>query len=512
MSSKGHPPIRALAALHSSDLGGAERSHVERALDLRGEGVLLHSLIPAPDSGLGTVLDELGLPFSVMTFTPWWIATSEPDVQDVGSGELASFVSPPSVKEYLDRMKAFRPDVVLSITCVNPHAALAARMLDIPHVWFLSELAVPEHGLFVTVPHTEVGHEIARLSDRVVCVSRAVRDKFFGQLTEAEFEARGIRVIHDAPRLLEAPQDDGSSEQRSAEHREAHGQASEGWHTVGVVGTFVPGKRHALAIEALGTLARRGVRVRMTFFGSGPESGAQSLLRLAQENGVDDRLEFRYERDQRAVFAAVDSIVVPSTDEGFGRVPFEAATEGRPVIYAKSGALKEFMVNGITGIAFEPGDGHGLADAIARLIGDVDLKVSLAASAREHLRKFCESPPRGSAVREILEEALDSRRTTGGSPDPQDILAATFIRMVEGQAAAEDAYSVLAAEHEELAGKQQDLLVQQAVLWADIRGLESEREGLLGERDWWFVQFHHLRQRRSVRAVLWVSSFFGRRS
>jgi len=394
MTSPPERPIVACVAVHSSGLGGAERSHLERCLDLRAEGVTMHSLIPAPDRGLGRELRAAGLPVSFVPGSPWWISVTEQATTRRPGQPLHEYVSEQSVHALMSAIARVQPDVVLTVTSVDPHAAIAARALGIPHVWFIEELAVPVHGLHPTVAHTEIGRAIRALSGSVVCASRAVRDHFFGPLSDEEALGQDLHVIYSAPRIPsgdEAPTDprnDGA-----------------GSTVVGVIGTFIEGKGQRVAVEALGLLSERGVGVRMILFGSGPDDEVEALQRRAGELGVDHLLELRFEHDRSQIFAAVDLVAVTSTQEGFTRVPFEAAASHRPIVYADEGSSREVMVPDVTGIPFAAHDPDSLADAIERLAGDPDLRGRLAASARAQLEAFCARPARGAQLREVIASA-----------------------------------------------------------------------------------------------------------
>jgi glycosyltransferase involved in cell wall biosynthesis len=54
-------------------------------------------------------------------------------------------------------------------------------------------------------------------------------------------------------------------------------------------------------------------------------------------------------------------------------VVLEAMAAGRPVVASNIAGLDEVVVAGETGLLFKPGDPHGLADALLKLIQDPSL-------------------------------------------------------------------------------------------------------------------------------------------
>lgn len=460
--------ILVCAALHSSRLGGAEQSHLERASDLLNEGVVVHSILPAPDHGLGALLREAGLPVSLAQNSPWWIGIDDIAATLGGAPPLERFVSEEAVHESMEMLAQIRPDAVVTVTSVNPHGALAARALGIPHIWVLTELAVPIHGLHPTVPHLEIGRAILELSDQVVCVSRAVRSKFYGEPSEAEFAARGIHVIHNAPRMP-AP-----SPERPAVVQKV---TEPGQLTIGVIGTFAEGKGQAIAVDALSLLASWDKQARIMFFGQGSPEAVAELRARASEAGIAELVEFLHEPDRHAMYAMLDIVAVTSVQEGFGRVPFEAAASHRPVVYADDGALQEFMVPDTTGLAFRPHDAHSLARALERLIDDAELRGELAARAKQHLGEFCHTPSRGEQLRTVIDRAV-SREKPGPWRDLAFDLRASALEL--------------------------------GLRRAERDGLLSQRDGLVAELHWWRGQFHRLQARRSVRIALALARLIGR--
>lgn len=74
--------------------------------------------------------------------------------------------------------------------------------------------------------------------------------------------------------------------------------------------------------------------------------------------------------------------VLPSRAESFGIANLEAMAAGLAVVTTRTGAIPEYLEDGVQGLLVAPGDAAGLASAIARLIADPDLRRRLGAAAR----------------------------------------------------------------------------------------------------------------------------------
>lgn len=85
----------------------------------------------------------------------------------------------------------------------------------------------------------------------------------------------------------------------------------------------------------------------------------------------------------REYYARADICVAPSIwQEPFGLVAVEAMASGRPVVVSRVGGLQHIVVDGESGLLFDPGDADGLAECLARLLDDDALRQRMGAAAR----------------------------------------------------------------------------------------------------------------------------------
>ncbi|MBJ8338189.1 glycosyltransferase family 4 protein [Antrihabitans sp. YC3-6] len=82
---------------------------------------------------------------------------------------------------------------------------------------------------------------------------------------------------------------------------------------------------------------------------------------------------------------AADAIVLPSRYEPFGIIALEAAAAGTPLVTSTAGGLGEAVVDGVTGLSFEPGDVAGLTSAVRETLDDPAAAQLRATAARERL-------------------------------------------------------------------------------------------------------------------------------
>ncbi|MCZ4078400.1 glycosyltransferase family 4 protein [Rhodococcus sp. H36-A4] len=82
---------------------------------------------------------------------------------------------------------------------------------------------------------------------------------------------------------------------------------------------------------------------------------------------------------------SADAIVLPSRYEPFGIIALEAAAAGTPLVASTAGGLGEAIVDGQTGLSFEPADVAGLTAAVRNVLDNVDAAQARASAARERL-------------------------------------------------------------------------------------------------------------------------------
>ncbi|MDI9977856.1 glycosyltransferase family 4 protein [Rhodococcus sp. NM-2] len=80
-----------------------------------------------------------------------------------------------------------------------------------------------------------------------------------------------------------------------------------------------------------------------------------------------------------------DAIVLPSRYEPFGIIALEAAASGTPLVASTAGGLGEAVVDGETGMSFQPGDVAGLTSAVREVLDDPAGAQQRAVAARDRL-------------------------------------------------------------------------------------------------------------------------------
>lgn len=152
--------------------------------------------------------------------------------------------------------------------------------------------------------------------------------------------------------------------------------------TLGFAARFEdPRKNLGLLLEALARLRRRGMAARLRLAGAEPSAATRARIAAL---GLADAVEFVGELPVAALpdfYRSLDLFVLPSHQEGLCIAGIEAMATGVPVVSTRCGGPEDYVRDGETGFlcGSTPED---MAGAIARVIGDRDVRDRLGAGAR----------------------------------------------------------------------------------------------------------------------------------
>jgi glycosyltransferase involved in cell wall biosynthesis len=161
-------------------------------------------------------------------------------------------------------------------------------------------------------------------------------------------------------------------------------------------GRLAPEKRTEDILFALGKLGLHHQSVGLVVVGDGPER--PKLERLTAKLGLSHRVLFMGEQgaNARAYLPSAQCYIQASAYEGYSRTLVEAALAKIPIITTDVGIVGEVLKGYQDVLATPPGDTANLAAHMQAIIGDHQLRHTLAMNAehsvRNHLARFMEGP------------------------------------------------------------------------------------------------------------------------
>jgi glycosyltransferase involved in cell wall biosynthesis len=269
----------------------------------------------------------------------------------------------------------YKVDVVHTNTAVLPTAPLAAKLTGRRSIWHIREFFLEFPGLWRFYQHY-----MGLLSSRLITISSAVKSQF-----QAGLHSK-CTTIYDG---FEAGDAIGDPE-ASLALRKSIGSPKQ---LVGVVGRikFVR-KGQEVLVKAAALLRERFPEVRYLIVGTtspGSEDHLGRLKELIRSNGLEDQFFFTGDMtDVRHVYEALDITVVPSIQaEPFGLVVMESMALGTSVVGSRGGGIAEQVIDGETGLLFTPGDEGELAQALARLLENDQLRLRMGRAGQVRARQ-----------------------------------------------------------------------------------------------------------------------------
>ncbi|MGW6172555.1 glycosyltransferase [Arthrobacter sp. NPDC055138] len=167
-------------------------------------------------------------------------------------------------------------------------------------------------------------------------------------------------------------------------------------HRIVTLGRLVPRKGVDLAVRAVQLLKDQGIDdVELLVVGGAAGAAglaadpeAQRLRGLARELGVEDQLVLRGQLSQEhipPVLRSADVVICAPWYEPFGIVPLEAMACGVPVVAASVGGLIDTVVDRKTGLHVPPRDPQAVADAVAELLANPQLRRELGQAGHQRV-------------------------------------------------------------------------------------------------------------------------------
>ena len=161
-----------------------------------------------------------------------------------------------------------------------------------------------------------------------------------------------------------------------------------GGNVLAAAGRLVPQKGFDLLLEAFAKLAPEHPAWKLVIWGEGEERAC--LERQRDLLGLTGRVELPGVSAQPGGWVqTADAFVLSSRYEGWGIVLTEAMAAGLPAVsFDCDFGPRDMIESGVDGILVPLGDVGALVSALARVLGDAELRKRLGAQARLSARRF----------------------------------------------------------------------------------------------------------------------------
>jgi len=270
---------------------------------------------------------------------------------------------------------------------------LKPMLLHLHHVWPAADRYLPSLARAAGVTHLVVTeHIVGRAhsdgqralkrqeldhADAVTAVCGAVADSLVRDYGVPRTRVRVVPNGADLPDELEE-----RPAARKLRDRMGVGMFKPLWVCVG---RLEEQKGHAVLLEALAEIKRRGLDFVVAIAGDGSLRAA--LEKKTHELGLESRVHFLGQVDSVGpVLLAADAVVLPSRWEGLPLTLLEALARSRAVVASRVGGIPEVIEDGVHGRLVPPGDAAALAAVLEDFHKKPDAAQRLGAEGAERVR------------------------------------------------------------------------------------------------------------------------------
>jgi glycosyltransferase involved in cell wall biosynthesis len=138
--------------------------------------------------------------------------------------------------------------------------------------------------------------------------------------------------------------------------------------------------------EACRLLKNQNLPFHCTFVGGDADLTVEQCRRLAEASGLSETVTFvgkKYGGEKESAFAQTDIFAFPTYNETFGLVLLEAMQHSLPVVASIEGGIPDIVDDGVTGYLVPKKDADRLAEKLAVLINDPELRKKMGCAGRE---------------------------------------------------------------------------------------------------------------------------------
>jgi len=156
---------------------------------------------------------------------------------------------------------------------------------------------------------------------------------------------------------------------------------------VGFIGWLLPIKGPLNLLKAMQFVWQDLPDAQLVFVGKGDLD--LELRTAALKSRANGRVKFLGWRDDvDEILPVFDVLVLPSLNEGMGRVLVEAMAAGKPVVASNVGGIPDLVEHGRNGLLVPPGDEQALAEAVKRLLKDPEKSKQMGQQGRQICGQF----------------------------------------------------------------------------------------------------------------------------
>jgi glycosyltransferase involved in cell wall biosynthesis len=347
---------------------------------------------------------------------------------------------------------------------VIPQGAFAAGLLGLPHIWRITEFGLPEFGIEYLIEEHIRKQFIVAGSEKIIFVSNALR-KTYSPYSGKDQDVTMYSAVRD---LMNKTSIDPFEKKPLLK--------------IICPSTICQGKRQEDIITAVHLLDQKGIQsVLVGLIGDvTSEEYGKKLNELIRRYQLESRVEILPFADNLwDKYRDAEMVVSTSVNEGYGRIVVEGMAHGKFVIGTDSGATRELICHGETGLLYQPGDPEDLAKKILQYINEsVDIR-QIRQNAFDFVYRNCHPEQYKKQITQIIREIIfNGHKTLKNYTLCFDVFYISYLEMLFNE------YKNLAEELKVLKDKQASTYNSCQELGQNISSKEYEISSLRSSLSW----------------------------
>jgi len=258
---------------------------------------------------------------------------------------------------------------------------LAAKIAGVPHIIhtphghvFYGPLGIIASKIFLWVETI-----FSKFTDRMVALTDGEKNDY---IKLSVCPPQKLFKIHSGVDLEQFMQSNGN---RVAKKRSLG--LDQNSTVIGFVGWLLPIKGPAYLLQAMTHIWPEHPTASLVMVGKGELD--VDLRAQALKMNANGRIKFLgWREDIHEIMPVFDLLVLPSLNEGMGRVLVEAMAAGKPVVASEVGGIPDLVKHGETGYLVRPADEKALANGIKKLLNDPESARQMGQRGKEYCRQF----------------------------------------------------------------------------------------------------------------------------
>jgi glycosyltransferase involved in cell wall biosynthesis len=258
---------------------------------------------------------------------------------------------------------------------------LAAKIVRVPNIVHTphGNIFYGHFGFLLSRFSIWIEKLFSRFTDRMIALTDGEMDDY---IRFSVCAPEKLLKIHSGVNVKQFMQSNGNN----VEKRRSLG-LDQNANVVGFVGWLLPIKGPEYLLKAMDYVWQKYPETALVFVGKGDLN--INLRMQALQMSTNGKVKFLgWREDIDDILPVFDMLVLPSLNEGMGRVLVEAMAAGKPVVASNVGGIPDLVRDGETGYLVPPADEKALADGIQKLLEDPGKAWEMGQHGKKHCQQF----------------------------------------------------------------------------------------------------------------------------